>query len=80
MDVARERKVGAKRRDWRRTAFRVVAGAAGLLYLSALQFALAPWVPVSDSGIQNPEIHRWHYAVTGAVTAFLLGGSLFALL
>lgn len=80
MDGARERKVGAKRRDWRGIAFRIAAGVTGLLYLSALQFALAPWVTVSDSGIQNPEIHRWHYAVTGAVTGILLAGTILAML
>ncbi len=65
---------------WRTILFRIVAALVALVYLSALHFAVSPWVPVNEPGIQNPETHRWHFAVTGAISGILLGGSVLAFL
>jgi hypothetical protein len=63
---------------WRTILFVVVAALVALLYGSAIRFLAAPWVPVGDPGIQTPEIHRWHFALTGGITS-MLGLSILAL-
>ena len=65
-----------KRWDWRAILFALLAGAAALLYLTAAGFLLAPWQPVGDGVVQDLELHRWHVAVTGAVTALFFGAGL----
>ena len=65
-----------KRWDWRTILFALLAGAAALLYLTAAGFLLAPWQPVGDGVVQDLELHRWHVAVTGAVTALFFGAGL----
>jgi hypothetical protein len=71
-----------KRWDWRGIMFRVITLIVALMYGSAIRLALAPWIGLLDyqTNIQNPEIHLWHAAVTGAVTGILGGGSMLALL
>src|SRR5919202_3546276 len=68
--------VDVKRRDWRAILFAIMAGAVALLYLTALPFLLAPWRPASDGVVQDLELHRWHIAVTGAVTGLFFGAGL----
>jgi len=69
---------------WRTILFVVLAGVAALMYLQSFPMILAPWTTsvgyMTAPGIQNPEIHRWHSALTAAATALLIGGTILALL
>lgn len=74
-----------KRRDWRTIVFIVLAGIVALLMLTNLRMVTAPWVPLAwypndDPRLLNPELHRWHDAMWGAVAGILEGGTLLSLL
>ena len=75
----------AKRRDWRVIVFTIVAGIVALLFLTNLYRLTAPWAslawyPNDDPRLLNPELHRWHDAMWGAVSGILNGGVLVSLL
>src|SRR3712207_6329348 len=61
---------------WRDILFAILAGVLALLYLTASRFLLAPWTPVGDGVVQDLELHRWHVAVTGALTGLFFGAGL----
>ena len=74
-----------KRWDWRRIIFTILAGLVGYFLLSNLFRLAAPWASMSwyphdDPRQLNPDLHRWHEAMWGAVTGILNGGVLLALL
>jgi hypothetical protein len=71
--------------DWRRIVFTIVAGVVGYFLLTNLFRLAAPWAsmawyPHDDPRQLNPDLHRWHEAMWGAVTGILNGGVLLALL
>jgi hypothetical protein len=71
--------------DWRRILFTVVAGVVTFFLLTNLFRLAAPWAsmawyPHDDPRQLNPELHRWHEAMWGAVTGILEGGVLLMLL
>ena len=78
--------IGAiKRWDWRRIVFTVIAGVVTYFLLTNLFRLAAPWAamawyPHDDPRQLNPELHRWHEAMWGAVTGILNGGVLLTLL
>jgi hypothetical protein len=71
--------------DWRRILFTLIAGVVTFFLLTNLFRLAAPWAsmtwyPHDDLRQLNPELHRWHEAMWGAVTGILEGGALLALL
>jgi len=71
--------------DWRRIIFSILAGVVAYFLLSNLFRLAAPWAsmasyPHDDPRQLNPDLHRWHEAMWGAVTGILNGGVLLALL
>jgi hypothetical protein len=75
----------AKRHDWRTIVFTILAGIVALLLLINLYRLTAPWAPLAwypndDPRELNPELHRWHDAMWGAVAGILEGGVLLSLL
>jgi hypothetical protein len=78
--------IGAiKRWDWRRIVFTVIGGVVTYFLLTNLFRLAAPWAamawyPHDDPRQLNPELHRWHEAMWGAVTGILNGGVLLTLL
>ena len=71
--------------DWRRILFSLVAGVVTFFLLTNLFRLAAPWAsmawyPHDDPRQLNPELHRWHEAMWGAVTGILSGGVLLSLL
>ena len=71
--------------DWRRILFTAVAGVVTFFLLTNLFRLAAPWASMSwyphdDPRELNPELHRWHEAMWGAVTGILTGGVLLSLL
>lgn len=76
---------GIRRWDWRRIIFTIVAGFVTFFIMTNLFRLAAPWAsmawyPHDDPRQLNPELHRWHEAMWGAVTGILEGGVLLALL
>jgi len=74
-----------KRWDWRAIVFTVLAGLAALLFIMNIYRLTAPWAPLAwlpkdDPRQLNPELHRWHTAMWGAVSGVLNGGVLLSLL
>jgi hypothetical protein len=74
-----------KRWDWRRIVFTIIAGVVTYFLLTNLFRLAAPWAsmawyPHDDPRQLNPELHRWHEAMWGAVTGILNGGVLLTLL
>ena len=74
-----------KRWDWRRILFTLIAGVVTFFLLTNLFRLAAPWAsmawyPHDDPRQLNPELHRWHEAMWGAVTGILEGGVLLTLL
>jgi hypothetical protein len=74
-----------KRWDWRTIVFTVLAGLAAYLFMSNVYRLTAPWaslawLPKDDPRQLNPELHRWHTAMWGAVSGILNGGVLLSLL
>jgi hypothetical protein len=74
-----------QRRDWRTIVFTIVAGLVALLFLLNLSRLTAPWAPLAgypndDPRLLNPELHRWHDAMWGAISGILNGGVLLSLL
>ena len=68
-----------KQMDWRALIFRVLAGIVALLFITNLYRLSAPWAPLAsypnnDPRLLNPELHRWHDAMWGAVSGILEGG------
>jgi hypothetical protein len=77
--------LNVKRWDWRRILFTIVAGVVTFFLLTNLFRLTAPWVsmawyPHDDPRELNPDLHRWHEAMWGAVTGILEGGALLTLL
>jgi hypothetical protein len=75
----------ARNWDWRRILFTILAGVVAFFLLTNLFRLAAPWAsmawyPHDDPRQLNPELHRWHEAVMGAVTGILEGGVLLTLL
>src|SRR6266508_1141300 len=71
--------------DWRRILFTIVAGVVTFFLLTNLFRLAAPCAsmagyPHDDPRQLNPELHRWHEAMWGAVTGILEGGVLLMLL
>ena len=71
--------------DWRRIIFTIIASLVTFFLLTNLFRLLAPWAsmtsyPHDDPRQLNPELHRWHEVMWGAVTGILEGGSLLMLL
>ena len=71
--------------DWRRIVFTILAGLVAFFILTNLFRLFAPWAsmtsyPHDDPRQLDPELHRWHEAMWGAVTSILEGGSLLMLL
>jgi len=74
-----------KRWDWRRILFTGIASLVTFFLLTNLFRLAAPWAsmagyPHDDPRQLNPELHRWHEAMWGAVTGVLEGGVLLVLL
>jgi hypothetical protein len=74
-----------RRWDWRRIVFTILAGLGALLFLMNLYRLTAPWAPLAwypndDPRQLNPDLHRWHDAMWGAVAGILEGGALLVLL
>ena len=74
-----------KRWDWRTIVFIVVAGIVALLELTELPLLMSPWAPLDwywkyDPRVLNPELHRWHDAMWGALTSIHQVGILLSLL
>ena len=74
-----------KRWDWRRIIFTVFAGIVAFFLLTNLFRLAAPWAsmawyPHDDPRQLNPDLHRWHEAMWGAVTGIIEGGVLLTLL
>jgi hypothetical protein len=74
-----------RRWDWRVIVFTIVAGLVALLFLMNLYRLTAPWAPLAsypndDPRQLNPDLHRWHDAMWGAVAGILSGGTLVSLL
>ena len=74
-----------KRWDWRRIVFTIIAGIVTYFLLTNLFRLAAPWAsmawyPHDDPRQLDPELHRWHEAMWGAVTGILNGGVLLTLL
>jgi hypothetical protein len=74
-----------QRWDWRVIAFTILAGLVALLFLMNLYRLSAPWAPLAsypndDPRQLNPDLHRWHDAMWGAVAGILEGGILVSLL
>src|SRR6266545_1995310 len=74
-----------KRWDWRRIIFTILAGLVGYFLLTNLFRLAAPWAsmawyPHDDPRQLNPDLHRWHEAMWGAVTGILNVGVLLSLL
>jgi hypothetical protein len=75
----------AKRWDWRRIIFTILAGVVAFFLLTNLFRLAAPWAsmawyPHDDPRQLNPDLHRWHEAMWGAVTGIIEGGILLTLL
>jgi len=71
--------------DWRRILFTLIAGVVAFFLLTNLFRLAAPWASMSwyphdDPRQLNPEFHRWHEAMWGAVTGILNAGVLLSLL
>jgi hypothetical protein len=71
--------------DWRRIIFSILAGVVAFFLLTNLFRLAAPWAslvwyPHDDPRQLNPDLHRWHEAMWGAVTGILNGGVLLSLL
>jgi len=74
-----------KRWDWRRIVFTIITGIVTYFLLTNLFRLAAPWAsmawyPHEDPRQLDPELHRWHEAMWGAVTGILEGGVLLTLL
>src|SRR4029079_13681692 len=74
-----------KRWDWRRIVFTIITGIVTYFLLTNLFRLAAPWAsmawyPHDDARQLNPELHRWHEAMWGAVTGLFEGGVLLTLL
>jgi len=74
-----------KQWDWRTIIFTVLAGLVAYLFISNIYRLTAPWaslawLPKDDPRQLNPELHRWHTAMWGAVSGILNGGVLLSLL
>src|SRR5437868_15031261 len=74
-----------QRRDWRVIVFTILGGMVALLFFMNLYRLSAPWAPLAsypndDPRLLNPELHRWHDAMWGAVSGILNGGVLLSLL
>jgi hypothetical protein len=68
-----------KQIDWRALIFRILAGIVALLFITNLYLLSAPWAPLAsypneDPRLLNPDLHRWHDAMWGAVSGILEGG------
>ncbi len=77
--------IDVKRWDWRRIIFTILAGVVTFFLLTNLFRLAAPWAsmgwyPHDDPRQLNPELHRWHEAMWGAVTGILNAGVLLSLL
>jgi len=75
----------AKSWDWRRIIFTVFAGIVAFFLLTNLFRLAAPWAsmawyPHDDPRQLNPDLHRWHESMWGAVTGIIEGGILLTLL
>lgn len=71
--------------DWRRIVFTIIAGVVTFFLMTNLFRLTAPWAsmvwyPHDDPRQLNPELHRWHEAMWGAVTGILNGGVLLSLI
>jgi hypothetical protein len=71
--------------DWRRIIFTIFAGVVTFFLLTNLFRLAAPWAsmtwyPHDDPRELNPDLHRWHEVMWGAVTGILEGGVLLSLL
>jgi hypothetical protein len=71
--------------DWHRIIFTILAGVVTFFLLTNLFRLVAPWAPMTwyppdDPRVLNPDLHRWHEAMWGAVTGILEGGVLLSLL
>ena len=71
--------------DWRRILFTIFAGVVAFFLLTNLFRLAAPWAsmtwyPHDDPRQLDPDLHRWHEAMWGAVTGILEGCALLALL
>ena len=71
--------------DWRRIVFTILASVVAYFLLTNLFRLAAPWAsmtwyPHDDPRQLNPDLHRWHEAMWGAVTGILNGGVLLTLL
>ena len=74
-----------KRLDGRRIIFSLITGVVTFFLLTNLFRLAAPWAsmawyPHDDPRQLNPDLHRWHEAMWGAVTGILNSGVLLALL
>jgi len=74
-----------KRWDWRRIIFTILASVVAFFLLTNLFRLAAPWAsmtwyPHDDPRLLNPDLHRWHEAMWGAVTGILIGLVLLSLL
>ena len=64
-------------RRWRVVLYRVLATVVGLLFLFAgVTNAAAPWALLLPGSEPHPELHRWFFAVAGAVDLILAVGLL----
>lgn len=75
----------ARRWNWRRITFTILASLGALLFLINLYRLPAPWAPLSwlpndDPRQLNLDLHRWHTAMWGAVSGILEGGAMLTLL
>lgn len=78
--------VGRTTPRWRLYGFRAIAVIyvlLGLFVLEGVTEGLMPWTTIGCPGCvgdYNPEVHRWHGAMHGAMIAILFSGSMAALL
>ena len=77
--------LNVKRWDWGRILFTILGGVVTFFLLTNLFRLTAPWAsmtwyPHDDPRQLNPDLHRWHEAMWGAVTGILEGGVLLTLL
>lgn len=55
-------------------AFRVVAALSGLFFVVAVVLnAAGPWALLMQAGDPHADLHRWFFALSGAVDAILAG-------
>ena len=83
--MSTNRILNVKQWDWRRILFTLITGLVTYFLLTNLFRLAAPWAsmawyPHDDPRQLNPDLHRWHEAMWGAVTGILEGGVLLTLL